>query len=139
MARAKKFKGRGWQLKLAQLPKDVSAGIVASSVLDNAETIREDAEKYAPRRSGTLAKNIINILEFSSPLEARARVGPRKGKGKNDVYYAPWAEFGTVHSAPRPYMRPAYDLNINAVLNKIGLDIATRTIKALSLQDTRIK
>lgn len=39
--------------------------------------------------------------------------------GKVDAYYAHWVEFGTVRSAAKPYMRPAWDATKETVEKKI--------------------
>jgi HK97 gp10 family phage protein len=136
-AKARLKKGRGYRLKFAQLPADTQKRIIVGYTMDGAEVIRADAERRAPVRTGLLSKEIIRELAFASPLECRVRVGPRQAK--KGPFYGPWVEHGTVYAAPRPYMRPAYDNNINGVLTDLGNNIGKRVVRELAKADTKIK
>jgi len=72
--------------------------------------------KYYP---GNLKKS-IRVIKNRNKRDFSVYVGPKvarnakaKAYGRSDrnvnAFYASFVEFGTSHSAPRPYMRPAYD------------------------------
>lgn len=64
---------------------------------------------------GNLRKSIDFIVLKNYPPVAY--IGPERGAGKKfDTYYAHWVEYGRFKSyndtiLPRPYMRPAWDIN----------------------------
>lgn len=46
-----------------------------------------------------------------------------------DVYYASWVEYGTKHSAPHPFMRPAMDQGAQGMANHVGDKIAVKVMQ----------
>lgn len=65
--------------------------------------IRRDARRFAPRKSGNLARN-ITVEEFTD-LDTGV-VG--FAVGWNDkAFYGPWVEGGDENQAPQPHLVPA--------------------------------
>lgn len=81
------------------------------------ELVREVAAQKAPVRTGQLAASQIVQRIKSSAYRAEAGIGPDE-----DAWYGVFAEFGTVHHAAQPFLRPAYDEQkqnaVNAMANE---------------------
>ncbi len=69
---------------------------------------------------------------FRPGREVVLHVGTRKGK--NMPFYAHLVEFGTAHSKPEPFMRPALDEHapeiIDAIAARLTLEIPKEILKA---------
>jgi HK97 gp10 family phage protein len=94
---------RRWQTKT------MTAALVAAG-----EPMRAAAARYAPRGepSGpTLAEMIILPLRRFGTHMAGVAIGPKK-----EAYYGFFQEYGTVHHAAHPFMRPAFDSQQAATL-----------------------
>ena len=83
-----------------------------------AEKIRDDAKNSAPVDTGALRKSIRvekrGGLKVSVVAGDGGVINPRTGR---EVDYAGYVEFGTSHTSPQPYMRPALEKNRNIVMN----------------------
>lgn len=75
--------------------------------------IEGDAVKMAPIDTGTLRRSIMTEAAATGDHTAEARVG-------TNLEYGPFMEFGTIHIAPRPYLRPAFDKNKTAVMTTVA-------------------
>lgn len=87
-----------------------------------ATIFKDEAVKRAPVRKGKLKKNIVVITQrdrsgnITSGVHVRGR-NPHTGNSDNKVkagnarnaFYWRFVELGTSHSAPVPFIRPAYD------------------------------
>lgn len=123
---------------LRELPRAVAAKRLRSPVAQAAIMIRDDARRRAPIAAGlmgkdhpppgTLRRAILVAREAGNAMTARYIVGVRHGpkyksfgKGhKNvDAFYWWWVERGTSHSAPQPFLKPAYEANKDAALGVI--------------------
>ncbi len=142
--------------RLAQLPKYTQKRVLERALLKAAQPIAEDARRLVPIRTQDLFRSIqvttrpphgvqtgpkaygAVIAGGGTPAQARAAakaLGPQPAA----VYIGPGRhpqsslmEFGTSHSAARPYMRPAWDLNRVKVLAIVGPEIWTEMQKAAS-------
>lgn len=112
--------------KLAKLEKQSERNkMVRPAVREAAAEIRKKARGNAPIESGLLKDSII-IKAKTKKGTAYAVVGPSNknagyvwradanfGEGgwvhSNPAKYGHLVEFGTSHSAPQPFLRPAYD------------------------------
>jgi len=88
----------------------------------------KDRTRYLP---GNLKKS-IRLIEFLKSwdifLGPKIQKNPRaKTYGRNErnvnAYYAGFVEFGTAHSAPQPFMRPAFDATKLTVLSIIAREV----------------
>lgn len=77
--------------------------------------IRMAAKRLAPVKSGQLKKSIKNVVR-TGKHGVYAVIGPAHGfktvvdgRPNDPVMYAHLVEFGTTHSAPNPFLRPAMD------------------------------
>lgn len=126
---------------LDALPKELLRSSENAVLRAGAKPIEKAAKSKAPVRDGTLKKSIGTNVKKVNGISS-ARVGPRKGfKGKSLGYrrnkkgvmterfadpnkYSHLVEFGTSHSAARPFIRPAIDAASGEVVDAMaaGLD-----------------
>jgi len=109
--------------RLEDLPKKVVSKVVRRAVYAGATVIRDTAREKVPVDTGALKKSIVAKANTKKGGEISASVGVArknfvKGKraGKSPRRYAHLVEFGTPHSAPQPFLRPAMDTRIDAVI-----------------------
>ena len=117
-----------------RLPGELKKGGEKAVLRAGAKPINVAAKSRAPVGSGLLKKSIgTNVKKVDG--EVTARVGPRSGwkkevtrDGRQVVSdpnkYSHLVEFGTSHSAARPFIRPAVDSTRNQVVGAmaVGLD-----------------
>lgn len=117
---------------LKELPKATSRNVLLRTLKAAAQPIAEAGEAYAPRLTGKLAVSYA----VSTKLTRRQRSKSRK-ESDVEVYVGPTphpksiqTEFGNVHQAPHPHLRPAWDGNVKRVLRTIRDDLANEIEKA---------
>ena len=110
--------------------------LVIKGLRAGAKSVIFHATRNAPSgRKGKL-KNKKSYMtkagRFRPGREVVLRVGTRKGKGM--PFYAHLVEFGTAHSKPEPFLRPALDENgpriIEKIAAKLTLEIPKEVLKA---------
>lgn len=145
---------------LGELPKAISRGVLHRTLRKAAEPIAEEARHLAPVDEGDLEesisvstriKNKVGGAEFSAVLRsggtkaeavqalrdarraaggagsfAEVFVGPAVPQG----FHAHFVEFGTEHSAPQPFMRPAWDSRKDAALVIMKEELGNEIIRA---------
>lgn len=114
-------------------PKLAKNGL-RSATSAGAAIIRNDARARAPVDTGELKKDIQIKRErdtqggelFRALYSVYTRSGKRSrlsGKARNvdkDSFYWKFQEFGTAKQAAQPYMRPAFEANKDAAIDRIG-------------------
>ena len=126
--------------RMQTLALDMQNKIARAATAAGAVVIKNAAIRNAPRDTGNLAKNIIakRLPRGEAQHTSEHIVTVRKGKltakqkatGMRDAYYGGFVEFGTVHTAPRPYLRPAYDQNKTQAVEAMKSRIEARLKKA---------
>lgn len=113
-----------------------------SNIKDASEPVKRysGGKVVAVYNPGNLRRS-IKILSFRRSKFA-VFVGPQVGKASSkeygrpgqpvDGFYAHMVEFGTIHSRPRPYMRPAF-----AKTKGMIVQIATQEVKQKAVQFKR--
>jgi len=95
--------------------------------------IADEARMRAPRRTGNLAASIVvtTKLKFKtdqrneSPEEMRVYIGPAVGRSAGaDGFYGHMVEFGTIHMAAQPFLRPAFDAAGNRAMGLVAKAVA---------------
>ena len=85
----------------------------------------KDGTRVATYEPGNLQRSIV-FLPFRKSNDIW--IGPKVKKGQStghfsgnkvDGYYAHWLEYGTVHQAASPYMRPGFDQEKRPTLARI--------------------
>lgn len=71
------------------------------------ENIAETAKQFVPVETGTLQVSIVPEIE-----DMTLRVG-------TNVEYAPFVELGTKKMQPQPFLKPAFDLHRNFIVQRI--------------------
>lgn len=88
--------------KLRELDRATQTTALVSALAAGLAIVQQEAATRAPRASGELARNIGAEVNLAGPTKAVGRVAPEK-----DVWYGIFAELGTRHHAPKPFLRPA--------------------------------
>lgn len=135
--------------KLKTLPAELASkrgGPVRAALFQAAKVVRDEARQDAPRRTGSLAANIVakrnphpeahraneeyGIMVSSIKRKyadtARNRRKGRVGKSyrvAGPAYYWRFLEFGTRKMTARPFLRPAFDRT-----KSHALDVFTRAL-----------
>ncbi|MEG8222419.1 HK97 gp10 family phage protein [Sphingomonas sp. HH69] len=110
--------------KLVAIRDAVSPDARRRSLLIGAEIVLEEAKRLVPALTGNLRDSLI--ISFSGGLNTASisesrflttvYVGPSEGQG----FYGHMVEFGTIHMAAHPFMRPALDNTREEVKRAIG-------------------
>ena len=123
---------------LKQLPKSVGKSVLRSALTKAAEPVRAEAQRLAPVDSRLLVESIV----VKSTLKKSQRRGSPK-VGAVQMFIGPTAphgflvEFGTNHSAPQPFLRPAWESRKEQVTETLEREIwaaLSRAAKRLAKQ-----
>jgi HK97 gp10 family phage protein len=77
---------------------------VKRQVRENANAVRREARRLAPKRTGALRRS-LTVENVYDP--ATKRVHYRVGWDRRVAFYGPIVELGTSRAAARPHLRPA--------------------------------
>lgn len=110
---------------LRKLGPEIASKVGDQAARAGAKVVVDDARQRVPVRSGALRESIVVVggrqaqrLKTTATQEAN-RVAVVTFK-KPHSRRAHLTEFGTRHSAAKPFLRPALDGNQNAVLQKMA-------------------
>lgn len=131
---------------LKQLPKSMAKSVLRRALIKAAEPTETLAREMAPRgATGNLKISIDAKTQLKASQKRGAKIdgveafiGATTPKGA----HAHLVEFGTAHSAPHPFMRPAWDATKNKVLASIRSEIwkalakSARTLARKALKGT---
>jgi HK97 gp10 family phage protein len=151
------------QAALQDLSKATAKNVVKRVLLKRAQPIVEAARTRAPVRTGRLRDSIIaqarggnaGKAAFAKAMQggaSRAEAGKAAREanratgstvevviGPHDgAFYASLVEFGTEHSSPKPFMRPAWDAGKIKILDGVGDDMWAEIEKTLARQAKRL-
>ena len=112
---------------LANLPKELQRGAESTALREGMKPVLKSARAKAPKDTGLLKKAIgLTVRKGKKGITARvgARTGFRKQVMRNGrtvtadpAKYSHLVEYGTSHSAAKPFIRPAVESN-TAAINK---------------------
>lgn len=130
---------RELEAALEQLPKATAKAVLRRALLKAGEPTEKLARDYAPVRSGRLRRSldVKTTLKKSQQGEKYGAVQAYIGASWPTGAHAHLVEFGTAHSAPNPFMRPAWDATRHEVLETIKgelWDSILRASKRLALK-----
>jgi HK97 gp10 family phage protein len=136
---------------LRELPERVARNGLRAAVNAGAGVIKKEAIAKAPEDTGALKANFYQkqIREQSGPMQQTFYVGVRKGVAKyasnkankrsgkagkaykddGTTFYWRFMEFGTSKLAPRPFLRPAFDIRKEDAVAAIGAKLDERIQK----------
>ena len=114
---------------LRKLPEAVAGAFLEQSLREAGQQMAESARRFAPRsdstRQGGHMADSIAIRKIKNDttrgLEATSWVGPDRKH-----FYGMFAEFGTVHETARPFLRPAFESEKGATIDRLGRSLWTR-------------
>jgi HK97 gp10 family phage protein len=104
---------------LNELTNATARNVLRRALTKAAEPVETAAKRFAPVNQGVLRSDIVTSTQLT---KSQRNDSPKKG---TTVYvgvsgrrgpFAHLLEWGTAHSAPHPFMRPAWDSNAGAVL-----------------------
>ena len=124
--------------KLQAMGEEMATKIARGATGAAAAKVKAAAQVKAPRRTGNLAKNIITkrLGKSQTSLTSehivtvrRSRTKGMKKAGEQSAYYGQFVEFGSIHNTPQPFLRPAFDENVQGAIDTMKLVIADRIAK----------
>ena len=117
---------------LSELPKATARNVLLRTLKEQGAPIKDEGERLAPKLTGGLKESYT----VSTKLSRRQKSQNRK-ESQVEVYIGPGpsaksiqTEFGNAHQAAEPHLRPAFDGNVQRVLNGIKNDLAEQIEKA---------
>ena len=117
---------------LKEMPKATARNVLLRTLKEQGEPIRADGELNAPKDKGGLKQSYTVSTKLS-----RRQKKLNKKESMVEVYIGPGpaakgvqTEFGNAHQAPQPHLRPAFDGNVQKVLNGIKNTLAEQIEKA---------
>lgn len=117
----------GLEKALRELPQEVAGKVLSAALRKAATPMAQAAAASAPRsanpgRNGHMADSIrLRTFRDSSSvndLEVNLALGP-----DGNHFYGSFGEFGTVHEAAHPFMRPAFDGYKDQVIATLGTEL----------------
>jgi HK97 gp10 family phage protein len=113
---------------LAEIEKTATAkAIMRRSLKKAAQPMADIAEAKAPVLTGTLRESVTVSTKLSKRQKAMHRKMFKNDKAAVEMFVGPGAlsaatqqEFGNEHNAPQPFMRPAWEQDKMAMLDRIG-------------------
>lgn len=106
---------------LKQLGGNVASRVGDKALKRAAAPIVAEAKRLVPVASGALKRAITAQTPRRRPADERViLIGFEKPHSRR----AHLTEFGTRHSAARPFMRPALDSQVGAALEEMGKELA---------------
>lgn len=136
----------GFERNLAKLERLATRRAVARrALIKAAKPMAEIAQGMAPvGDTNTLAPSIMVGTRLSKRQASLHRKMFRNDRAAVEVFIgagplssAHTQEFGTVHHAPQPFMRPAWDRDHKALLQRLGELMAKEIDKAITRQARR--
>jgi HK97 gp10 family phage protein len=134
--------------RLRELPEAVGVTVQRNALIAGAEPMRAHAAALAPRDSqssgphladniviGVQSKRKLKTAGFSAAEEDVFGAGPVVEVGPalqpSDHFYGYFQEYGTIHHAAQPFMRPAFDAQKQTSLNVVLASLWAAIRKAL--------
>lgn len=117
---------------LSELPKATARNVLLRTLKEQGQPIRDAGERQAPRDEGGLQQSYTVGTKLSKRQKSQ-----NKKESMVEVYIGPGphakgvqTEFGNAHQAAQPHLRPAFDGNVQKVLNGIKNSLAEQIEKA---------
>jgi HK97 gp10 family phage protein len=151
------------QAVLQDLSKATARNVVKRVLLKRAQPIVEAARTRAPVRAGKLRDSIIAQARGGNAGKAAFAKAMRGGASRAEAgraareanraagstvevvigphdgaFYASLVEFGTAHSSPKPFMRPAWDTTKGKLLDGLQDDMWAEVKKAIARHNRKL-
>lgn len=110
--------------KMRAMGKALTRKTLEPILRENLKPIAEDMRANAPRDSGELANSVRVSKRLSKAQRAKLeRIAPvEMYVGPGPLSQAVQEEFGNVHQAPHPFIRPAFDRGADDAMRGIAKD-----------------
>jgi HK97 gp10 family phage protein len=121
---------------LAALPAATTKNVLKRALMKAAEPVVTTAAAIVRKRTGRLGKSVT----VSTKLSRRQKRQTQKTSdvevyvGAGPLPHAHIEEFGSIHEAPHPFLRPAIDANGTRVMNSFRDDLKAEIDKAMARQ-----
>ncbi|MBQ2263263.1 MAG: HK97 gp10 family phage protein [Loktanella sp.] len=127
---------------LDELTKGVGKGVLRRSLLKAAQPMAELAKGMAPDDPATGGFDLKTSITAGTKLSRAQTKAHRKmfrdDRAAVEVFVGPGPlpqahlqEFGTVHHAPQPYLRPAFDADAGPLIDRLGAEMSKEVKKAV--------
>lgn len=129
---------------LDELTKAAGKGVLRRSLKRAAEPTAKLAQSMAPVLTGRLQQSIIVGAKLNGRQAKLHRRMFRDDRSSVELFVGPsylkggggrhghLVEFGTVKQSPQPFMRPAWDQDQKAMLDRLGEQMAAEMEKAVT-------
>lgn len=110
--------------KLKAMGKALRRDTLVPIIEERLEPMADDMRAHAARRTGEMANSVTVGTELS-PAQAAANVPIAEIEvyaGPGPLPQAIQEEFGNIHEAPRPFIRPAFDNHAKTAMTGIAED-----------------
>lgn len=94
--------------------REVAGTRLEAAGLAGGQIIADDARRRAPKDTGKAARSIAPRIVRSTRHEVEIAIGP----GHKEGWYLIFHELGTSKLPAKPFLRPAFDNNINRAVNE---------------------
>lgn len=142
-------RGPGWRMKvgiegsadlkavLRAVDRETSGTALLVAVDKGGQVLEGAMSSLAPRSArgsrghqpGFLADNIGREVQRLTGRKAQVAVAPKK-----EAFYGMFQEIGTSDMAPQPFMRPALDATVDAIVDAVAVELR-RVVEAICLGD----
>lgn len=118
------------------LPRE-STAVLRRTTQKIAAKVRDEIRARAPEATGNLRKAIVSKRDRGTRDSIEASVHITHGKqAKHDAFYWHMLEYGTAHSAARPFVTPVYEQARSTYREDLSRELDAQVIKQL---ETRAK
>lgn len=121
------------------LSKAAGKGVLRRGLKNAAEPMAELMRGNAPEDEGELRDSIGVSTKLSKRQSAAHRKMFRDDRASVEMFVgagplpqAHLSEFGSVHNAPAPFVRPAWDQDKRALLDRLGKDLWAELSKSIA-------
>lgn len=133
---------------IEQLSKSAGKGVLRRSLKSAAEPMAEIARSLAPNDPLTSGDDLGSSIAVSTKLSKRQAAMHRKmfrdDRASVEMFIGPapdpaaWnQEFGNVNHGPQPFMRPAWDQDKMAMLDRLSKELWAELEKAVKRAERR--
>lgn len=140
---------RELEAQLAKLTKATGKRVLKKTLVKAAHPLAELAASKVPVGEGDLKRSITVGVKLANRQAKLHRKAFRDDRRSVEVFigasyelgaggrHAHLVEFGTVHSAPHPFMRPAWDNDQKALLDRLSKDLWREVSAAVGRAERR--
>lgn len=125
---------RECEAALDEMPTATARNVLRRALSNAAKPVEATAKAHAPVNQGVLKADITTATQLTKrqrrkqPRHKATTVYVGVGGKRASVSHLP--EYGTSHSAPQPYMRPAFDANAGRVIEAFKIELRSEIEKA---------